>query len=105
VKGVEDLLQTNGFTPSGESWYLYLKEPQASFAGIAQQFGIPQANTILVQKREDLEGALRKGLEAVQKGQPFVIEVLTNPELGKKSQKASDILDTLDNFTAQEALL
>ncbi|GHO97784.1 benzoylformate decarboxylase [Reticulibacter mediterranei] len=105
VKGVEDLLQTNGFTPSGESWYLHLKEPQASFVGIAQQFGIPQECTALVQKREELEGALRKGLEAVQKGQPYVIEVLTNPQLDQKSKKASDILDTLDSYTAQEALL
>jgi benzoylformate decarboxylase len=61
--------------PAGDDWYLRLEQPQMSFVDLARPFGIEGK---LVERLDQLEDALRQGLAAVEGGEPFVVEVLTD---------------------------
>jgi benzoylformate decarboxylase len=74
----EQVKQLYDFTPSGDQWYLRLHEPPISFAGLAASFGV--AGTT-VTRLDELEDQLHEGLKATESGQPFVIDVHTDPTL------------------------
>lgn len=73
---VEQIYKWN---PAGDPWYLRLDQPPViSFVELAAPFEVEGA---LVSGPDDLPIALRQGLEAVQSGRPFVVEVPTDPSL------------------------
>jgi benzoylformate decarboxylase len=76
--GLAALKSIYSWEPVGPTWYLRLDDPLMSFVDLARPFGIDGA---LVSTLGELVGALRQGLEVVQGGQPFVLEVLTDPAL------------------------
>jgi len=77
LKALESIYQ---WTPAGDAWYLRLDEPRMSFVSLAASFGIEGA---LVSCLAELDGGLRQGLDVVNGGQPFVLEVLTDQALPK----------------------
>jgi hypothetical protein len=56
--------------------------------------------TRYISKPEELEGALRQGLDTIQAGQPYPLEVLTDPSLPKPTKVPEPRLDIL--FAAVE---
>jgi benzoylformate decarboxylase len=76
--GLAALEKIYDWQPSGDAWYLRLDEPQMSFVTLAAAFGIQGS---LVSTLGELDGGLRAGLEAVNGGQPYVLEVLTSRDL------------------------
>jgi benzoylformate decarboxylase len=80
LAGFELIKQTYHWTPAGEAWYLRLgdHEPVVSFVGIAETYGIKGQ---LVTEVGQLTAALKSGLAALAQGQPYLVEVLTDPGL------------------------
>jgi benzoylformate decarboxylase len=78
LQGLELVKQIYHWSPSGDPWYLRLDKPPMSFVDLAAPFGIDGA---LVTRLGELEDSLRHGLKAVEGGQPFVVEVHTDPSL------------------------
>jgi benzoylformate decarboxylase len=76
--GLELVEKIYDWKPSGDPWYLHLEKPPMSFVGLAAPFGI---DGTLVSQLGELEAGLQKGLAAVEGGQPYVVEVLTDPSL------------------------
>jgi benzoylformate decarboxylase len=76
--GLELVEKIYDWQPSGDPWYLHLEKPPMSFVGLAAPFGI---DGTLVSQLGELEAGLQKGLDAVEGGQPYVVEVLTDPSL------------------------
>ena len=86
----EQVKQLYDFTPSGDTWYLRLHEPPISFTGLAASFGIGGTT---VTRLDELDDRLHEGLKAVEGGQPFVIDVHTDPSL--EASQPPPRLDTL----------
>jgi benzoylformate decarboxylase len=76
--GRQAIEQVYGWKPAGDDWYLRLEHPPMSFVALAKPFGI---DGVLVERLDQLEAALRQGLDAVKGGEPFVVEVLTDRSL------------------------
>jgi benzoylformate decarboxylase len=78
--GLDALAAILGWKPTGDpdaaTWYLKLHDPLMSFVAVAATFGIEGA---LVETVGDLPAGLQHGLEVVAGGNPFVLEVLTEP--------------------------
>jgi benzoylformate decarboxylase len=82
--GLELVEQIYEWQPAGDAWYLRLDQPPVmSFAELAAPFGLAGE---LVSNPADLVGALRRGLDAVQSGRSFVLDVLTDPSLAAPPQ-------------------
>lgn len=99
IAGLGEIENIYGWTPSGPPSYLYLKEPPVSLAEIAASFGVRGER---VADPANLKDAMRRGLNAVQAGKPYVLEVLTDPSttLAEESKPRLDIV-----FAAKEELL
>ena len=65
--------------PTGDPWYLHLEQPPLSFPQIAASFGVDLGDTVA--DPAALRDALIKGLDSVQQGRPYVLEVRTDPSL------------------------
>lgn len=96
--GLEQITQIYGWQPTGQPWYLHLNEPCLSFPEIAASFGVTQGE--VVSDPAALKGALIKGVKAVQHGQPYVLEVRTDPSLVPPPNIREPRLDVL--FAAKE---
>lgn len=78
--GVKEITKLYNWQPSRDPSYLKLDaQPTISFVEIAKSFGIQDAQC--VSQQDQLKAALQKGLQAIQQGRPYVLEVLTNPSL------------------------
>jgi benzoylformate decarboxylase len=71
--GLNELTHLYNWKPSGTPDYLYLETPQLSFVEIAATFGVDGQ---LVQNQAELDSALRRGLDVVKAGNPYVLEIL-----------------------------
>jgi benzoylformate decarboxylase len=76
--GLQALEAIYKWSPAGEPWYLHLDNPPMSFVDLAKPFGIEGD---LVETVGDLGTKLAAALDVVKAGQPFVLEVLTDPSL------------------------
>lgn len=77
--GLSAIEKIIGWQPlDGDPWYLHLQEPPLSFVDLARAFGVPGS---LATTRAELDAGLAHGLAALAKGQPYVLEVLTDPSL------------------------
>jgi thiamine pyrophosphate-dependent acetolactate synthase large subunit-like protein len=92
--GLRAVEQIYDWHPAGDPWYLRLDEHPMSFVSIAAAFGIDGA---LVSRLGELADGLRAGLDAVEAGRPFVLEVLTDPSPQPPPQA---VLPRLDVFQA-----
>jgi benzoylformate decarboxylase len=81
--GRQAIEQVYDWKPAGDDWYLRLDHPRMSFVALAKPFGIKGT---LVKRRDQLEDALRTGLAAVEAGEPYVVEVLTDRSLPAPSE-------------------
>jgi benzoylformate decarboxylase len=86
--GLAALEQIYDWQPAGPAWYLRLDDPLLSFVDIAATFGIQGE---LVPSVGELDGALRRGLETVNAGRPFVVEVLTDPSFQATAREESGV--------------
>jgi benzoylformate decarboxylase len=77
-KGLKAIEQIYDWFPSGDPWYLELRQPPLSFADLAAPFGIAGA---CVSRLDELQDRLREGLKTVESGQPFVLDVHIDPEV------------------------
>lgn len=57
-----------------------IDDPAVSLAGLARDYGVDAEGP--VEKASDLLAALRRGLEQVEGGKPYLIDVLVDPERG-----------------------
>ncbi|MDA3623917.1 thiamine pyrophosphate-binding protein [Saccharopolyspora sp. WRP15-2] len=77
--GLDVLRKSYDWEPSGTAEYLELDEnPQLSFVDLAAGFGV---DGCLVDSADDLERALTNAVQVVDGGKPYVVEVLTDPDL------------------------
>jgi benzoylformate decarboxylase len=77
--GLEVITQLYDWKPTGDPWYLRLdEEPVMSFVDLAAPFGVKGA---LVSSVDELEPKLEQAVASVAAGEPFVLEVLTDPML------------------------
>jgi benzoylformate decarboxylase len=99
--GLGQITELYKWQPAGDPWYLRLREPALSFVEIAASFGVMQG--AVVSDPAELKDALRRGLAAVQQGQPYVLEVLTDPSLKPPADVPEPRLDV--HFAARQGLL
>ena len=78
IVGLEQVEQIYGWNPTGPPWYLYLDKEPVSYVDLAKPFGV---DGLLVSNLGELDAGLRRGLSVVEKGRPFVLEVLTDRSL------------------------
>lgn len=78
IVGLEQVEQVYGWSPTAEPWYLYLDKKPVSYVDLARPFGV---EGLLVSTFGELHAGLRRGLEVVEGGRPFVLEVLTDRSL------------------------
>ena len=78
-QGLQLVEEVYHWQPSGDAWYLRLDDPLISFSGLAAPFGIPGA---CVTRLDELRDRLQEGLKALESGQPFVLDVHTDPSAG-----------------------
>lgn len=76
--GLEQVESIFGWHPSGDPWYLRLQEPPTSFVELAAAFGIAGATATNVRELGD---CLHQGIKSISAGDPFVVEVRTNPSI------------------------
>jgi benzoylformate decarboxylase len=76
--GLQALEKIYSWQPAGPPSYLHLDKPMMSFVDLAHAFGVAGA---IAPTLGDLAPQLRAGLDVVNSGQPFVLEVLTDPSL------------------------
>jgi benzoylformate decarboxylase len=80
--GLEVLKKTYKWNPSGDANYLKLEgQPEISFVALAKDFGIQGSPP--VRNPMELTKAIRKGVDEVSAGKPYVVEILSNRELPK----------------------
>jgi benzoylformate decarboxylase len=89
--GLQALEQIYDWKPAGDDWYLRLGDhaPVIDFVALAAAFGVQGARVATL---AELPGAMRTGVQAVAAGQPYVLEILTDPTLPQ--------MPTLDVVTA-----
>ncbi|MBV9282615.1 MAG: thiamine pyrophosphate-binding protein [Chloroflexi bacterium] len=75
--GLQQIEALFNWKPTGDPWYLYLREPAPDIVNIAAGFGVRGEQ---VSRYSELEPALRRGLRAAQSG-PYVLDVLIDPSL------------------------
>ncbi|MDA3647897.1 thiamine pyrophosphate-binding protein [Saccharopolyspora indica] len=77
--GLDVLRKSYAWEPSGPAEYLELDgNPQLSFVELAAGFGV---DGCLVESADDLEEVLTRAVQEVDAGKPYVVEVLTDPDL------------------------
>lgn len=77
--GLDVMRKSYDWDPSGAAEYLELDgNPQLSFVDLAAGFGV---GGCLVDSADDLERALAEAVRVVDGGEPYVVEVLTDPAL------------------------
>jgi len=81
--GRQAIEQVYDWEPAGDDWYLRLEHPRMSFVDLAKPFGI---DGTLVERLDQLDAALRRGLASVNRGRAFVVEVLTDRSIPPPSQ-------------------
>ena len=101
LAGLGQITELYKWQPAGDPWYLRLREPALSFVEIAASFGVMQG--AVVSDPAELKDALRRGLAAVQQGQPYVLEVLTDPSLKPPADVPQPRLDV--HFAAGQGVL
>ncbi|WP_280340942.1 thiamine pyrophosphate-binding protein [Nocardia abscessus] len=72
MTGLTALGQIYGWQPTSDAWYLRLGRPTQDFAEIADTFDIDGE---VVTRTAKLTDALRRGFKALDKGEPYVIDV------------------------------
>lgn len=76
LKGVDALKDVLKWTPRTDTEYLHLKEDAVDYVALAAVFGVGGRR---VETLADLEAAVEIGIEKINKGQPYVLDVLTDP--------------------------
>ncbi|WP_243795162.1 thiamine pyrophosphate-binding protein [Saccharopolyspora gloriosae] len=103
--GLDVLRKSYDWDPSGATEYLELDgDPQLSFVDLAAGFGV---DGCLIESATDLEQALSKAVQVVSGGKPYVVEVLTDPDLpdtGEVDISANGRLSTSRGNVAERAI-
>jgi len=76
LKGVDALKDVLKWTPSTDTEYLHLKEDAVDYVALAAVFGVGGRR---VERLADLKAAVETGIEKINNGQPYVLDVLTDP--------------------------
>jgi benzoylformate decarboxylase len=76
LNGVDALKNVLKWTPSTDTAYLHLNEHAVNYVALAAAFGVDGRR---VEKLADLQGAVETGIETINNGQPYVLDVLTDP--------------------------
>jgi benzoylformate decarboxylase len=77
LNGVGALKEVLHWTPRTDTEYLHLDDHAVDYAALAAVFGIGGRRVATL---ADLETAVKDGIEAIENGKPYVLDVLTDPE-------------------------
>jgi benzoylformate decarboxylase len=76
LNGVDALKDVLQWTPSTDTEYLHLKEHAVNYVDLAAVFGVGGQRVETLAK---LKAAVETGIEKINEGQPYVLDVLTDP--------------------------
>jgi benzoylformate decarboxylase len=77
VNGVEALDAVCKWKPSTPTDYLHLDENPVDYVGLAKAFGLDNGQRVT--ELDNLDGAIEAGLQSIEKGEPYVLEVVVDP--------------------------